>query len=639
MTTSPSLPVALEVGWLNLDEIEGCRVLEEPQWFARNAKWYFPVELTCDIPSSLVPASTWWFVVADADYPAGRVEVYPALAGGLRVTFPHQSHNGTPERGRPWREGNICLTVPWTEGKRRDRASPPRAPERRLRWTLERAHEWLTRAATGRLVAPGDPYELPDFGADTTDELGLIVVPGLASTAHWLQRARPAWGIAACRTLRPAGRASRVTVIRELRPDPLADSDPLHTPWGTLLSEASGTDHYGAWLWLPAPPRLLPWQAPQTWGELRGWAKGAGIDLEPPLGELCARFRTRTGTVVLVGFPIPIHFAGPFEQIAWQALRLPPLRTRARLPVRLRERPLSELDRAGPLADAVPLQWLATKIWSRDHLAVRGVADPALQSLRITILGVGAVGARLAELLVRAGVRRLHLIDGDTIEAGNLVRHTMTLHALGVPKAIAVRDSLQAASPHAELTADPSALSASPTDASAQLGDADLVIDATASDEVLRTLAVLASDQPRLWASLSLNRHAERIYCFLAHAPCFPLETFEQSFEPWRKDDAHRHEDALPWEGPGCWSPVFPARVDDITALVALAVRELEQLVLHPPIDALLRVYERRHDKDGRSIEIRHRELTDSPGTGKNDTSISSTVTSTANFTPGLVQY
>ena len=439
MTASPSVPAALEVGWLNLDGIEGCSVLDEPRWLAREARWFFPVELACEAPSSLVPSRTRWFVVVGADYPDGSVEVYPAVAGGPRVTFPHQSHNGQPEQGGLWRAGNICLTVPWTEGKRRDRASPPGTPDRRLRWTLERAHDWLDRAATGRLVAPGDPYELPDFDAGTTDELGIIVVPGLVNTNEWLQRSRTAWGIAPCRTLRPAGGASRITVIRELCPDQLGGSGPLHTPWGTLLSETPGTDHHGAWLWLPAPPRLPPWQAPQTWGELRGWAQGAGIDLEPPLAEICARFRTRAGAMVLVGFPIPGCFAGPFETVAWQALHLPPLRTRARLPARLHARALPEVDRAGPLADTQHLQWLTTSIWSRDRLAVRGVADPTLQSLRVTILGVGAVGARLAELLVRVGVRRLHLIDGDTIEAGNLVRHITTLHALGVFKATALR--------------------------------------------------------------------------------------------------------------------------------------------------------------------------------------------------------
>lgn len=610
MSTPPAMPAALEVGWLSLDAIHGCTVLDEPRWYDREARWAFRIELACDAPTSTVPPRTRWFVVVDGDYPAGRVEVHPALTGGLTATFPHQAHNGLPERGGHWRSGNICLTIPWTEGRRRDRASPPGQPERRLRWTLERAVEWLSRAASGRLVAPSDPYELPDFDADLPDDLGTIIVPGVSSVPDWLGRASPAWGIAGLKTLHTGPDASRITVVDELRPD-LASHGRLDVPWGTFLSQTGGTLHHGAWLWLPAPPRLRPWQAPQKWGELRRWGRDAGVDIERPLAEICARFRTRAGAVVIVGFPIPTQFGGPFEQIAWQALRLPPLRTRAHMSTRGRRRPLAELDRRGPLADDEVLHWLRTTTWSRDRLAVRGVADPTLQLRRVAIIGIGAVGSRLAELLVRAGVRRIQLIDGDIIEAGNLVRHAATLRELGVAKAAALRELLQAASPHAEITAHTATLPTSPADAAVLLGEAELVIDATASDEVLRSLVALSDDRSRLWASVSLNRHAERLYCYLASGPCFPLAAFEADFAPWRSDDARRHQESLPWEGAGCWSPVFPARIDDISTLVAPVVRELERLALDPSSSPRLRVYERRCDTDGTLIELRRRDSPD----------------------------
>ena len=615
MSPTPSLPGALELGWLGLTDLTGCVLLEEPRWLPDKGSWAFAVELTSENSSHLVPALTRWFVVVDADYPAGNVEVFPARDGGLTATFPHQTYNGPPARGALWRDGNICVTVPWSESRYRDRASPPSTPETRLRWTLERAREWLSRAATRELVAAGDPYELPDFDPKRTDELGIIVAPGVTDTAAWLQRSTAAWGMAICQTMHPDRGTSRITLIRELRPDD-STSTALHPPWGSLLSGTSGTVHHGAWLWLPSPPCLRPWQAPQTWGELRDWAGRTGIDLERPLTDIAAHFRAPSGALLLVGFPIPTRFAFPFEQVAWQALRLPPLLPRARLPLRLRKQPLAALDRTGPLGDTEPLQWLATQTWSPDRLAVRGVADPALQSLRVAVIGVGAIGARLTELLVRAGVRQIHLIDGDTVAAGNLVRHPATLHALGIGKAVAMRDTLQAASPFAQITASTAALSASPAAAAVQLGDSELVIDATASDEVLRTLSGLRDDRPRLWASISLNRHAERLYCHLSRAPQFPLDAFEHAFRPWRDDDVHRHDDPLPWEGPGCWSPVFPARVDDITALVSLTVRELERLALQPPATPELRVYERRCDADGTLVELRRRESPDQAASG-----------------------
>jgi hypothetical protein len=61
---------------------------------------------------------------------------------------------------------------------------------------------------------------------------------------------------------------------------------------------------------------------------------------------------------------------------------------------------------------------------------------------------------------------------------------------------------------------------------------------------------------------------------------------------------------------------VFPARVDDITALVSLTVRELERLALQPPATPELRVYERRCDADGTLVELRRRESPDQAASG-----------------------
>jgi molybdopterin/thiamine biosynthesis adenylyltransferase len=46
----------------------------------------------------------------------------------------------------------------------------------------------------------------------------------------------------------------------------------------------------------------------------------------------------------------------------------------------------------------------------------------ALESTRVAIIGVGGIGSVVAEQLVRAGIRDLLLIDGDTIEESNLSR-------------------------------------------------------------------------------------------------------------------------------------------------------------------------------------------------------------------------
>lgn len=59
----------------------------------------------------------------------------------------------------------------------------------------------------------------------------------------------------------------------------------------------------------------------------------------------------------------------------------------------------------------------------------------------VTLIGLGG-GGEIALHLARSGVRRLNLIDFDTLEAGNLVRHACGSKYIGQNKAEAVRDLL-----------------------------------------------------------------------------------------------------------------------------------------------------------------------------------------------------
>jgi len=59
----------------------------------------------------------------------------------------------------------------------------------------------------------------------------------------------------------------------------------------------------------------------------------------------------------------------------------------------------------------------------------------------VTIIGLGG-GGEIALHLARSGVRRLNLIDFDTLEVGNLVRHACGSKYIGQNKAEEVRDLL-----------------------------------------------------------------------------------------------------------------------------------------------------------------------------------------------------
>lgn len=58
-----------------------------------------------------------------------------------------------------------------------------------------------------------------------------------------------------------------------------------------------------------------------------------------------------------------------------------------------------------------------------------------LRKSHVLVLGVGGVGAYTAEMLVRAGVGELTIVDGDVVEETNLNRQLVALHStFGRPK-------------------------------------------------------------------------------------------------------------------------------------------------------------------------------------------------------------
>ena len=77
-----------------------------------------------------------------------------------------------------------------------------------------------------------------------------------------------------------------------------------------------------------------------------------------------------------------------------------------------------------------------------------------LQKARITIFGLGAVGAWAAEMLSRSGVGHFTLVDFDQIAKTNINRHVCAAEStIGIPKVEAVRNRILDINPKAEVKA------------------------------------------------------------------------------------------------------------------------------------------------------------------------------------------
>jgi len=84
--------------------------------------------------------------------------------------------------------------------------------------------------------------------------------------------------------------------------------------------------------------------------------------------------------------------------------------------------------------------------YKKQELFIGGVGQKRLQESHAVILGVGALGSSTAEMLARAGIKKLTIIDRDYVEWSNLQRQQLYTEedaALKLPKAIAAKQRLE----------------------------------------------------------------------------------------------------------------------------------------------------------------------------------------------------
>lgn len=92
----------------------------------------------------------------------------------------------------------------------------------------------------------------------------------------------------------------------------------------------------------------------------------------------------------------------------------------------------------------------------RTRLLLGEEKSERLRQAHVLVVGVGGVGAYAAEMLCRAGVGRLTLVDADTVQPTNINRQLPALHStLGQPKVEVLAVRFHDINPEVELTVLP----------------------------------------------------------------------------------------------------------------------------------------------------------------------------------------
>jgi hypothetical protein len=582
-------PIRVAVG--HLSGVPGVALESPPECISAESVWAIQLRLTSARFSDFVPEETRWVVLVDSSYPAGRIRIFPAQQGGLVHTFPHQDRNVVSGKSHAtWRTGKPCLDSPSQRLGRIAGGPEPRADAgQRLRWHVERCLAWLEVAAVEQLMVDDEPFEVPQCPSELLDTRFTIVHDeGDDTWSTWDDH---------------VGRYGEVRWAALPGFENTIVAEEFYNACGERIrasrrgARLSGKPWVGYWWLWPSPIVIPPWHAPGTWAELRRTGETIKVDVDAFLRWMACRARGQEAVIALLGYPIPTLWNGAPVEVHWQAI-LPPKVPKKIKPMdgfRGNQRGRDERLRRDIFRGNRTLSYLRTANWHPDRLQARGGLPSAIRGRSVAVVGTGALGSAVVEILARGGVAKILVVDHDDLEAGNLVRHTLTGAALGHNKADAVAARLQGVAPMSRIASHAARL---PRDDELQalLEPFDVVIDATGEDEVLRRLGEAWWAVPRRFLSVSLGFAAHRLFLFGAQACSFPFEEFEGAMRPWLDEERSQWTDAgETLEGAGCWSPLFPARSDDVWLAAVTTVKHMERAFGGEFPDGL-RVLEQRAD-------------------------------------------
>ena len=590
---------SLRYGRRALDGIREFSLLDDWEWVPESGSWWLHGRINLEFPvNTFITNVSDWYVKVSPDYPFGVIAFYPASTGGLQHTFPHQNYNGGDPGTCRWRQGRLCVDTGIGSLGRHGYDVEPFDAHRRLAWHVGRLMEWLRAAAAGNLTREGDPFELPDFCQKSSPTLAFNETK--ETLGKW-NRVADSAGLAELVAVPGANQVWCLKSFNSLEGRPVIIAE-----WGEFLAGVSEPLRTALWIRLPSTPVLEPWQAPMTWGEVRDALQQQGVDLDKLLREGVATIRDGESHFFMLGFPIPETIGGVPARMHWLAMKLPVLTVSTPNGFRT----TNDLgrwwqDRELVLRNRTPVGWLNTESWSTEEFSARGRLAPTFVDRKVALIGAGALGSVIAELLVRGGVKTVTICDGDTLHAGNLVRHTLTLESAGFNKAGAVTRKLNTSSPHAKVTASETSLLYGQDSPPSELASSDLIIDCTGSDDALNRLAQIEFSVPTVFASVSLGMFGKRAFVFFSSGVKFPVDHFSEAVAPWIIQEREENFGTeLPWEGIGCWHPLFPARVDDIWMMASAAIKTIEANLKLLAEEPVLSVIEQINE-DGRFTGLR----------------------------------
>jgi len=226
----------------------------------------------------------------------------------------------------------------------------------------------------------------------------------------------------------------------------------------------------------------------------------------------------------------------------------------ARKEIRVDDQTRAEKQGDAKLAERYSRQMLFAPIGKAGQARIRASS--------VAIVGCGALGTHLAEVMTRAGVGELCLIDRDFVEASNLQRQGLFTQAdalASAPKAHAAKLALQAINSDVQITSEVCDLT--PESAEDLLEDFDLILDATDNFETRLLINDVAVKAGIPWIYSA---------CVASRALCMPILPGKSACLACLMDELPLHAETCDTSG-----IIMPA----VLAAVAMASAEALKLL------------------------------------------------------------
>lgn len=245
--------------------------------------------------------------------------------------------------------------------------------------------------------------------------------------------------------------------------------------------------------------------------------------------------------------------------------------------------------------------WLARAFHlRRDERWLRQPHMQPLENKRAAIVGLGALGSQMADMLAKAGLGSAFYLDHDIYTAGNRVRHQLDLSELGRPKVRGVSERALRVDPWSTVEIQGTRLGAAVGGAHEslvqdvddqivnELATCDLVINAAANSTAGSYLSAIAHeiDRPVLHTFVSAGSWGARI---LVQRPgesaCWDCLAYSQKY-PERNvggvtvPDVSSDPDVTEVMERGCADPTFTGPGFELAAAAAASTRVAVQVML-----------------------------------------------------------